>query len=122
MNSSPSSALYRKLLPLVNRFIMLRQGGLGQMYVGRLLNVDAESVELQTYQADGTESAQWTINLNTITEFVSKSNQLDMLALKVKWAISPEDVDTGKSSSDELSSSKSSEKPSIIEPLDTMGS
>lgn len=117
MNSSPSSALYRKLLPLVNRFVMLRQGGLGQMYVGRLLNVDTESVELQTYQADGTESAQWTINLNTITEFVSKSNQLDMLALKVKWAMSPEKNEKSTAeNSNVLNTSDEQEKETAVDP------
>jgi Asp-tRNA(Asn)/Glu-tRNA(Gln) amidotransferase C subunit len=117
MNSSPSSALYRKLLPLVNRFVMLRQGGLGQMYVGRLLNVDTESVELQTYQADGTESAQWTINLNTITEFVSKSNQLDMLALKVKWALSPEKTEEATEDLNALNSSDKQQQETIADSI-----
>lgn len=92
MSSRGEHGLYRKLLPLVNRFIMLRQGMLSQMYVGRLLEVEAESVQLQTYHSDGSPAAVWTISLNTVTEFVSESRQLDLLALKVKWATSPEEL------------------------------
>lgn len=92
MTSGNPAALFTKLLPLIHRFVMLRQGGLSQMYVGRLLEVDRESVQLQTYHSDGQPAAQWTINLSTITEFVSHSRQLDMLALKVKWAASPDNL------------------------------
>lgn len=82
--------MYRKLLPLLNRFVMLRQGPLGQCYVGRLLGIDPETVEIETYHPDGVRAACWVININTITEFLSESKQLDTLALKVKWANSPE--------------------------------
>ncbi|MBK8189518.1 MAG: hypothetical protein IPK79_03625 [Vampirovibrionales bacterium] len=82
--------MYRKLLPLLNRFVMLRQGPLGQCYVGRLLSVEPESVEIETYHPDGSRAACWVILLATVTEFLSDSKQLDTLALRVKWANSPE--------------------------------
>ena len=65
---------------------MIRQGMLGQIYVGRVLDVDQEALKLQTFQQDGAKAAVWVISLSTITEFLTESRQLDTLALKVKWA------------------------------------
>lgn len=81
-------SLYRKLLPLVNKYVLIRQGMLGRAYVGRLTDVDQETLDLQTFHADGTPAETWTLLLNTITEFLSESRQLDMVALRVKWASS----------------------------------
>ncbi len=80
--------MYRKLLPHLNKFVLLRQGMLGRAYIGRLMDVDQEVVEIQTYHPDGTRAETWTVSLATITEFLTDSRQLDMLALKVKWATS----------------------------------
>ncbi len=87
--------MYRKLLPYINKFVMIRQGMLSQIYVGRILDVDQEALELQTFQQDGTKAACWTISLSTITEFLTESRQLDTLALKVKWANSKEEDEAG---------------------------
>ncbi len=58
--------------------------------MGRIVSVEPEYVELQTYYDDGTEAELWTINLQTITEFCVDSKELNTLALKVKWATSRE--------------------------------
>ncbi len=94
--------MYRKLHPLVNRFIMVRQGNLGQMYVGRLLSVDEDTLQLQTYQADGSHAACWTIQVSTVTEFVSESRQLDTLALKVKWLASTDILESDMTANQDL--------------------
>lgn len=82
--------MYRKLLALINRFVMLRQGQLSQAYVGQLVEVDQETLQLQTFQADGTSAAIWTLRLNTITDFMTDTRQLELLSLKVKWTLSPD--------------------------------
>ena len=82
--------MYRKLLALLNRFVMLRQGQLSQAYVGQLVEVDQETLQLQTFQADGTAAAIWTLRLDTITDFMTDTRQLELLSLKVKWALSPD--------------------------------
>lgn len=82
--------MYRKLLALLNRFVMLRQGQLSQAYVGQLIEVDQETLQLQTFQSDGTPAAVWTLRLDTITDFMTDTRQLELLSLKVKWALSPD--------------------------------
>lgn len=77
--------MYRKLLPMLNQFILVRQGMLNRSYIGRLLDVDQETMEIQTYHSDGTEAECWTLCMSTITEFLTQSQQLNTLALKVKW-------------------------------------
>ncbi len=100
--------VYRKLHPLVNRFLMVRQGNLGQMYVGRLLSVDEDALQLQTYQADGNPAACWTIQLSTVTEFVSESRQLNTLALKVKWMASNDILDSDLLANQDMAADSSS--------------
>ncbi len=80
--------MYKKLLPLVNKFICVRQGPFDRTYAGRLVDIDPECLAIQTYYADGKEAALWTVALPTITEFASESKELSTLALKVKWACS----------------------------------
>ncbi len=82
--------MYRKLLPHVNQFVCLRQGPFGRSYLGRLVSVDAETAEIQTYSEEGTEAELWAICINTITEMTAKSRILNTLALRVKWANSHE--------------------------------
>jgi len=89
--------MYRKLLPLLNHFVLLRQGMLNRSYVGRLVDIDQETLEIQTYHPDGTEAECWTICLNSITEILTQSQQLDMLALKVKWVNSQNASDSDES-------------------------
>lgn len=85
--------MYRKLLPHVNQFVCLRQGPFGRSYLGRLISVDAETAEIQTYTEDGSEAELWAICINTITEMTAKSRVLNTLALRVKWATSHEPAD-----------------------------
>lgn len=80
--------MYKKMLPLVNQFVCVRQGDYGRSYVGRLLSADTDFIEIQIYYEDGTEAEVWTIRLDTITEFSSQSKVVNTLALKVKWASS----------------------------------
>ena len=78
--------MYRKLLPLLNRFVMIRQGILGQAYLGRLTAVEQDTVDIQTYHRDGAPASNWTVSMASITEVLTESRQLDNLALSVKWA------------------------------------
>lgn len=78
--------MYKKLLPHINQFICVRQGAFSRSYVGRLMSIDPEFIEMQTYYEDGTEADLWAINMATITEFSAKSRVISTLALKVKWA------------------------------------
>ena len=87
------TALYRKLLPMTNKFVYLRQGSFSRSYIGRVMSVEPDCVELQTYYDDGTEAELWTISLQTLTEFAIDSKELNTLALKVKWATSRESQD-----------------------------
>lgn len=98
--------MYDPLLNHVNDFMMVRQGGLSQVYVGRLIELTPTTAHLQTYQADGQPAARWTLSLETITEFLTDSRQLDNLALKVKWVASPDTItpETAENSNIELSS------------------
>jgi hypothetical protein len=80
--------MYKKLLPLVNQFVCVRQGDYGRSYVGRLLSADTDFIEIQIYYEDGTEAEIWTIRMDTVTEFSSQSKVVNTLALKVKWATS----------------------------------
>lgn len=82
--------MYQQLCPYINQFVMLRQGALAQMYVGRLMNLDETTVTIQTYLTNGHPAAIWTLSLETVTEFLANTRQLDTLALKVLWAVSPD--------------------------------
>ena len=82
------ATLYKKLLPYVNQFVCVRQGPFSRSYVGRLVSIEPDCIEIQTYYEDGSDADLWFINLSTITEFSAKSRVLNTLALKVKWASS----------------------------------
>ncbi len=81
--------MYKKLLPFINRFVHVRQGAFSRFYEGKLLSVDPDCLELQTFYPNGTEHEVWTIALGTITEFSVGSTELSALELKVMWANSP---------------------------------
>ncbi|MEB3287587.1 MAG: hypothetical protein VKJ04_08800 [Vampirovibrionales bacterium] len=104
IETQESVTLYKKLLPFVNQFVCVRQGPFSRSYVGRLVNIDPESLEIQTYYEDGSEADLWFINLSTITEFSAKSRVLNTLALKVKWASSTNSEEAEESEDVETSS------------------
>lgn len=83
--------MYRKLLPHVKRFIFVRQGAFNRYYEGKLISVDNETLQLQSYKKDGTEEEMWTISLETITEFSIGGRHLAELELKVSF-VSSEDM------------------------------
>jgi hypothetical protein len=83
--------MYRKLLPLLKRFVFVRQGAFNRYYEGKLITVDGDSIQLQSYKKDGSEEELWTISLETITEFSVGGRHLAELELKVSF-ISSEDM------------------------------
>jgi hypothetical protein len=82
--------MYRKLLPYVKRFIFVRQGAYNRYYEGKLLSVDSETIQLQSFKKDGSEEELWTISLDTITEFSTGGRHLAELELKVSFLASAE--------------------------------
>ena len=80
--------MYSKLLPLVKRFIFVRQGAFNRYYEGKLLSVDSECVQIQSYKKDGSEEEVWTISLETISEFSTGGRHLAELELKVSFIAS----------------------------------
>lgn len=80
--------MYRKLLPYVKRFIFVRQGAFNRYYEGKLLAVDNETLQLQSYKKDGSEEELWTISLESITEFSIGGRHLAELELKVSFMAS----------------------------------
>ncbi len=85
--------MYRKLLPLLKRFVFVRQGAFNRYYEGKLVAVDGDSLQIQSYKKDGTEEELWTISLETITEFSVGGRHLAELELKVSY-VSSEDMPT----------------------------
>src|SRR3712207_3189076 len=83
-----TSGMYRKLLPHVKRFVFVRQGAFNRYYEGKLIAVDNETLQLQSYKKDGTEEELWTISLETITEFSIGGRHLAELELKVSFVAS----------------------------------
>ncbi len=84
--------MYSKLLPLVKRFVFVRQGAFNRYYEGKLLSVDSDSIQIQSYKKDGTEEEVWTIAIDTITEFSTGGRHLAELELKVSY-IASDDLD-----------------------------
>jgi hypothetical protein len=82
--------MYRKLLPYVKRFVFVRQGAFNRYYEGKLLALDPETLQMQSYKKDGTEEEIWTIALDTITEFSIGGRHLAELELKASFAASDE--------------------------------
>jgi hypothetical protein len=80
--------MYRKLLPYLKRFVFIRQGAFNRYYEGKLMAVDTETLQIQSYKKDGTEEELWTITLDTITEFSIGGRHLAELEFKVSFATS----------------------------------
>jgi len=78
--------MYKKILPLVNRFIYLRQGYFNRFYEGKILEVTPDTLTLQAYDDQGRLDSQWVIALPTITEFMTGDRDLDELNMKVSMA------------------------------------
>jgi hypothetical protein len=78
--------MYKKILPLVNRFIYLRQGYFSRFYEGKILEVTPDTLTLQAYDEQGRMDSQWVIALPTITEFMTGDRDLDELNMKVSMA------------------------------------
>ncbi|HEY9744942.1 MAG TPA: hypothetical protein V6C99_01855 [Oculatellaceae cyanobacterium] len=91
--------MYRKLLPYVKRFVFVRQGSFNRYYEGKLLAVDSETIQLQSYRKDGSEEELWTISLDTITEFSIGGRHLAELELKVSYLASSDMGEDGEDSS-----------------------
>ena len=80
--------MHRKLLPYVGKFVFVRQGSFNRYYEGKLLSIDSETLEMQSYKKDGTEEEIWTIMVNSISEFSTGGRHLAELELKVSFAMS----------------------------------
>ncbi|MFN8615080.1 MAG: hypothetical protein U0003_04125 [Vampirovibrionales bacterium] len=85
---------------------------MSQAYVGQLIEVETECLQLQTFQSDGTPAAVWTLRLDTITDFMTETRQLELLALKVKWASSP-DADERLESAERLTETEMASSSSL---------
>jgi hypothetical protein len=81
-------SMYHRLRPLLYRFVFIRQGAFRIYCEGRLIALDQECVQVQSYHPDGSEKELWTIRLDTITEVSSGGRQLQELELKVKYRTS----------------------------------
>ena len=80
--------MYRKLLPLLKRFVFVRQGAFNRYYEGKLMAVDSDTLQIQSYKKDGSPEELWTISLETITEFSVGGRHLAELELKVSFLFS----------------------------------
>jgi len=112
-----TSGMYRKLLPLLKRFVFVRQGAFNRYYEGKLVAVDSDSLQIQSYKKDGSEEELWTISLDSITEFSIGGRHLSELELKVSFLFSDDmcadddhatqqlenaSAETGRSPADEI--------------------
>lgn len=77
--------MYRKLLPLLKRFVFVRQGAFNRYYEGKLVAVDGDTLQIQSYKKDGSAEEVWTIALDSITEFSVGGRHLAELELKVSF-------------------------------------
>jgi hypothetical protein len=80
--------MYRKLRPLLHRFVFIRQGAYNASYEGKIKSVEPDCIQLQGYREDGTEDALWTISIRSITEFSIGGRHLTELELRVQYAYS----------------------------------
>lgn len=87
--------MYRKLLPLLKRFVFVRQGAFNRYYEGKLVALDGDTLQIQSYKKDGTEEELWTIVLDSVTEFSVGGRHLAELELKVSY-VSSEDMPSNK--------------------------
>jgi hypothetical protein len=80
------NGMQKKLLPLVNQFIYVRQGFFSRYYEGKLVEVTPDTLTLQAYDEEGNEEAVWVMQLSTVTEFMVGDSDLSTLSDKVKMA------------------------------------
>ena len=80
--------MYRKLLPLMKRFVFVRQGAYNRYYEGKLISLDPESIQIQAFRKDGSPEEIWTISLDSISEFSVGGRHLAEMELKVSFASS----------------------------------
>jgi hypothetical protein len=90
-------AMYKKLLPLVNRFVYLRQGYFNRYYEGKLLEVTPDTLTIQAYDDQGRPEAEWVMTLSTVTEFMVGDRDLDELNIKVCLAKTVEQAELNDS-------------------------
>jgi hypothetical protein len=89
--------MYSKLLPLVHRFVYLRQGYFNRYYEGKLLEVTPDTLTLQAYNDHGRPESEWVISLTTVTEFMVGDRDLDELNIKVCLAKTVEQAELNDS-------------------------
>ena len=75
--------MYKQLLPHINQFVYLRQGGYSRYYEGKLLAVTPEAATIQSYNDEGLEEATWTVSMSSISEFMVGDRDLTELKMKV---------------------------------------
>jgi hypothetical protein len=92
--------MYKRLLSLVNMFIYVERAHLCQKIYCKLLEVTPETMDIQTYTEDGREDTRWVFPLASITGVATEGPDIDRLALKVKWAQSPDEKSTSAAASD----------------------
>ncbi len=92
--------MYKRLLDHKFKFVQLTQRHLKTAYKGRILDVDPETVLIQTYDNDGSEAGQYVVSLSSITDVLVNHPELDKLALKINLALTLDD------------------EPHLLEPLD----
>jgi hypothetical protein len=110
--------MYKKILPLVNRFVYLRQGYFNRYYEGKILEVTPDTLTLQAYDEHGRLDSQWVIALPTITEFMTGDRDLDELNMKVSMAKTIEQAELSDLEQATLSSaSSSSTQETFIAPV-----
>jgi hypothetical protein len=86
MNLGEFAVMYKKLLPLVNHFVYIRQGAFNRYYEGKMIEVLSDCISLQAYDDEGNPEAVWVIGLGTITEFMVGDRDLDELNIRVSMA------------------------------------
>lgn len=109
--------MYSKLLPLVKRFVFIRQGAFNRYYEGKLLAVDNDTVQLQSYKKDGSEEEVWTIAIETITEFSTGGRHLAELELKVSF-IASDDMDEAEDEDEAVAQDSDKPRKRLQSPVD----
>lgn len=84
--------MYKRLLSLVNNFVHVERAHLAQTIRCKLIDVTAETIEVQTYSREGQEDTRWIIPLTSVTGIATQNPEIDRLALTVKWAQSPDNL------------------------------
>ncbi|MBY0406036.1 MAG: hypothetical protein K2X66_19185 [Cyanobacteria bacterium] len=92
--------MYKRLLSLVNKFIYLERAHLHQSMYCQLIEVTAETIEVQNFTKDGLEDTRWIFPLGSVTGIATQSADLARLALTVKWAQSSDETPQAAVTSD----------------------